>query len=190
MSFITPSAAHVESVWNAELRRLALRVPNLVASLLSAGFTEPYPVVSFSEAELMHMLDEWMIKHPDEDPPDSRILIPGQLQRTYKYAVTIYLITTSEEVNINARQIMTSRMIYVLSDGDGACMVVRLGKGNNTYRREYHGWLGDDLGFTPKPIASSHWAGYQESAKEVSFGHDHQSNTIVDDALGGSSFLY
>lgn len=160
---------------SADSRRLALREPTLIADLLKAGFSEPFPETAPSEAELVHMMNGWMAQHPDRNPPWSSTLNRRVLGRDFSYSVAISLTSTSEEIFTSVRQLGSSRMTYTLMDNDGACMIGRPVAGNGTYKRAYYGWLGGDLGFTSKPFVSSDWLRSQDLASETVSSRNEQS---------------
>ena len=138
-----------------------MRDPSLIANLVKAGFTEPFPVTAASEAELVQKLEDWMIDQSDTNPPGA---IPANVQRLAEdkiYAIKITLATTTEEVFTRLCRVTRSPMVYIVQDADGSCMLAKPEVKNSSSRRGYYGWLGGNLGFTARTIANSD--GFQPS---------------------------
>lgn len=168
------------SARSPDSRRLALREPTLVANLLRAGFSEPFPVTAPSEEQLVHMLNVWMAQYPDRSPPWLRPLNRGRLDNSYRNSASIFLASTLVEVYTSVRQMSPSGMTYILTDSDGSCMIGVPVAGNSMHERAYYGWLGGDLGFTSKPFVSTDGLGSRVSANETLSSRNDQAIVMAD----------
>ncbi len=126
----------------------------MISSLQTAGFTEPFPVTTSNEEDLIQLLERWMTSHPDEQPPGSTPF-QRQCDRKVRYAKELTFGSTSEPVWVERVRISASHMAFFLMDDDGSCMLVNANSSNNNGWRGYHGWLGADLGFTLQTIAQT-----------------------------------
>ena len=126
----------------------------MITRLQNAGFTEPFPVTTSNEEDLIQMLERWMTSHPDEDPPASSSCHKQRCGRIC-YATELTFGCTSEPVWVERVRISARHMAFFLRDEDESCMLVKANYGNNNGWRGYHGWLGADLGFTLQTIAQT-----------------------------------
>ena len=122
--------------------------------LKTVGFTEPFPVTTSNEEDLIQMLEHWMKSHPDEQPPASTAYQKEQCGR-FCYATELTFGCTSEPVWVERVRISAHHMAFFLKDEDDSCMLVKANCTNNNGWRGYHGWLGADLGFTLQTIAQT-----------------------------------
>ena len=127
----------------------------MISSLQTAGFTEPFPVTTSNEEDLIQVLGRWMSNHPDEQPPASTTLKKEYCGRKFHYAKQLTFGSTSEPVWVDRVRISATHMAFFLMDEDGSCMLVNPNHTNNNEWRGYHGWLGADLGFTLQTIAQT-----------------------------------
>ena len=127
----------------------------MISSLQTAGFTEPFPVTTSNEEELIQILKRWMASHPDEKPPGSTRLQNQECSHKFRYAKELTFGSTSEPVWVERVRISASHMAFFLMDDDGSCMLANPNYTNNNGWRGYHGWLGADLGFTLQTIAQT-----------------------------------
>ena len=127
----------------------------MISSLQTAGFTEPLPVTTSNEEDLIQLLERWMTSHPGEQPPGSTTLQKQYCGRRFCYAKELTFGSTSEPVWVERVRISVSHMAFFLMDDDGSCMLVNPNYTNNKEWRGYHGWLGADLGFTLQTIAQT-----------------------------------
>ena len=127
----------------------------MISSLQTAGFTEPFPVTTWNEKELIRILECWMTSHPDEKPPGSTRLQNQECSRRFRYAKELTFGSTSEPVWVERVRISASHMAFFLMDDDRSCMLANPNNTNNNEWRGYHGWLGADLGFTSQTIAQT-----------------------------------
>ena len=127
----------------------------MIFCLQTAGFTEPFPVTTSNEEELIQILERWMTSHPDEKPPGSTRLQIQEFSRKFRYAKELTFGSTSEPVWVERVRISESHMAFFLMDNDGSCMLAIPNCTNNNGWRGYHGWLGANLGFTLQTIAQT-----------------------------------
>ena len=127
----------------------------MISSLQTAGFTEPFPVTTSNEEELIQILERWMTSHPDEKPPGLTRLQNQECSRKFPYAKEHTFASTSEPVWVERIRISASHMAFFLMDDDGSCMLANPNYTNNNGWRGYHGWLGADFGFTLQTIAQT-----------------------------------
>ena len=127
----------------------------MISSLQTAGFTEPFPVTTSNEEELIQILERWMTSHPDEKPPGSTRLQPYECSRKFRYAKELTFGFTSEPVWVERVRLSESHMAFFLMDNDGSCMLAIPNCTNNNGWRGYHGWLGANLGFALQTIAQT-----------------------------------
>ena len=127
----------------------------MISCLQTSGFTEPFPVTTSNEEDLIQVLERWMSSHPDEQLPASKALKKEYCGRKFHYAKQLTFGSTSEPVWVERVRISASHMAFFLMDDDGSCMLVNPNYTNNKEWRGYHGWLGADLGFTLQTIAQT-----------------------------------
>lgn len=126
----------------------------MIFRLQTAGFTEPFPVTTSNEEDLIQILERWMTSHPGEQPPASRSFHKEQCGR-FCCATELTFGSTSEPVWVERIRISAFHMAFFLKDDDGSCMLVKPNYANNNGWRGYHGWRGADLGFTLQTIAQT-----------------------------------
>ena len=127
----------------------------MVSNLLHAGFTEPFPIITRSQEDLVKVLDEWVADRQGAQPPDSKRCHPSWVRGRFRYGRDITFATTSEIVWADQFRINELYVGWILRDVDGSCMMVKPHHPHGGSQRGYHAWLGGDLGFTTKIIAGT-----------------------------------
>lgn len=169
----------------ADLHRLAMREPTLIANLLKAGFTEPFPIVANSPADLIGLLTEWMENRPGRQPPASRGFMEELVVNKHEYSMGIRFATTSDTVWAERFQISKSWMVWILKESDNSCMLIKPRPGNSRYQRGYYAWLGGDLGFSTAIIANCDGFIWQDSSS----GELMETAPSTEGVKGESQFL-
>lgn len=137
----------------------------MVAGLVQAGFDEPLPLVASSERHLVGIINAWRASHPTKDIPGAIALQRKKCGFKHIFKKELAFVTTAEHVWVERFKISDLYMGWILKEGDGTCMMVRLCHGNGGGYRGYGAWLGGDLSFTNKAIAATSRAAHSVSLK-------------------------
>ncbi len=125
-----------------------------MAGLLAAGFTEPFPITASKEEELVKILEAWMECYPGESPPGSNLRNHYHSKKV-SYIKELAFVSTLDHVWVERFNINTDYSGWILTEDDGACMLVEASTGNSGAFRGYHAWCGADFGFTSLTIANT-----------------------------------
>ena len=136
----------------------------MMAGLLAAGFTAPFPITALKEEELV--IKAWIERYPGEDLPGSKLMEHYKpTKRSYIKELTF--VSTLDHVWVESFIINAVYSGWILKEDDGACMLVERNTANSRGWRGYHAWCGAEFGFTSRTIANTGPAPDRKAASEI-----------------------
>ena len=137
----------------------------MMAGLLAAGFTEPFPITAPKEEDLVKILEAWMECYPGESPPGFNPR--NYLASKISHVKELVFVSTLDHVWVERFNVNANYSGWILKEDDGACMLVKPNSLNSAAWRGYHAWRGADLGFTSLTIANTGPAPNRKAASGI-----------------------